>query len=136
MILAMENAGQLIEDEELRAQIKGSGIGTSATRSGILEKLNKNKYIKTNNKTQILTPTFLGEMIYDATRLSLHHLLSHDLTVSWEKGLSMVAEGEITPEEYMEKLEGFVKRRTKGVVETNNRQGLYAAIQNLKSVYK
>jgi len=136
MILAMENAGQLIEDEELRAQIKGSGIGTSATRSGILEKLNKNKYIKTNNKTQILTPTFLGEMIYDATRLSLHHLLSPELTASWEKGLSMVAEGEITPEEYMEKLEGFVKRRTKGVVETNNRQGLYAAIQNLKSVYK
>ena len=135
MILAMENAGQLIEDEELRAQIKGSGIGTSATRSGILEKLNNNKYIKTNNKTQILTPTFLGEMIYDATVLSLRHLLSPELTASWEKGLTMVANGEITPEEYMEKLEGFVRRRTRGVVESGNLQGMYAAIQALKGVY-
>lgn len=136
MILAMENAGQLIEDEELREQIKGSGIGTSATRAGILEKLEKNEYIKVNKKTQILTPTFTGEMIYDATSLSLAHLLSPELTASWEKGLTMVAAGEITADEYMEKLEGFVRRRTAGITGSRNLPALAGMIQGLKVVYK
>ena len=136
MILAMENAGQLIEDDELREQIKGSGIGTSATRAGILEKLEKNEYIKVNVKTQILTPTFTGEMIYDATRLSLVHLLSPELTASWEKGLTMVARGEITADEYMEKLEGFVRRRTAGITGSRNLPALAGMIQILKDVYR
>ncbi len=136
MILAMENAGQLIEDEELREQIKGSGIGTSATRAGILEKLDKNDYIKVNPKTQILTPTFTGEMIYDATRLSLNSLLSPELTASWEKGLAMVASGEITADEYMEKLEGFVRRRTTGITGSRNLPALKGMIEGLKRVYK
>lgn len=135
MILAMENAGQLIEDEELREHIKGSGIGTSATRAGILEKLDKNGYINVNNKTQILTPTFTGEMIYDATRLSLSSLLSPELTASWEKGLTMVAAGEITADEYMEKLTGFVRRRTAGITGSSNRPALKSMIQGLKGVY-
>lgn len=135
MILAMENAGQLIEDEELREQIKGSGIGTSATRAGILEKLDKNGYININKKTQILTPTFTGEMIYDATRLSLNSLLSPELTASWEKGLTMVADGEISADEYMEKLTGFVKRRTEGITGSRNLQALRDLIRRLKVVY-
>jgi len=135
MILAMENAGQLIEDEELREHIKGSGIGTSATRAGILEKLDKNDYINVNNKTQILTPTFTGEMIYDATRLSLSSLLSPELTASWEKGLTMVAGGEISADEYMEKLTGFVRRRTAGITGSRNQQALRGMIEGLKGVY-
>ncbi len=135
MILAMENAGQLIEDEELREHIKGSGIGTSATRAGILEKLDKNDYIDVNNKTQILTPTFTGEMIYDATRLSLSSLLSPELTASWEKGLTMVAGGEISADEYMEKLTGFVRRRTAGITGSRNQQALRGMIDGLKMVY-
>ena len=109
IILAMENAGQLIEDEELRAQIKGSGIGTSATRAEILKKLNKIEYIATNNKTQIITPTLLGEIIYDVVECSIHQLLNPELTASWEKGLNYVAEGTISPDEYMFKLEGLLK---------------------------
>ncbi len=136
IILAMENAGQLIEDEELRAQIKGSGIGTSATRAEILKKLNSIKYINTNSKTQILTPTLLGEIIYDATDLSLPHLLSPELTASWEKGLTYVANGEISSEEYMEKLEGFVSRRTKSVISNGKSGDLYGRIQNLKLEYR
>ena len=136
MILAMENAGQLIEDEELREQIKGSGIGTSATRAGILEKLDKNDYINVNPKTQILTPTFTGEMIYDAARLSLNSLLSPELTASWEKGLAMVASGEITADEYMEKLEGFVRRRTAGITGSRNLPALRGMIEGLKRLYK
>ena len=120
MILAMENAGQLIEDEELRAQIKGSGIGTSATRAEILKKLVNIDYINLNKKTQILTPTLLGEMVYEVVNASIKHLLNPELTASWEKGLTLVANGEITPEEYMEKLEGFVARRTLGVRDLNN----------------
>ena len=102
LILAMENAGQLIEDEELRAQIKGSGIGTSATRGEILKKLFHNKYLALNKKTQIVTPTMLGEMIFDVVANSIRSLLNPELTASWEKGLTYVAEGEITPDEYME----------------------------------
>ncbi|MBS6398049.1 MAG: type IA DNA topoisomerase [Clostridiales bacterium] len=120
MILAMENAGQLIEDEELRAQIKGSGIGTSATRAEILKKLVNNKYIALNKKTQIITPTLLGENIFDVVNVSIRSLLNPELTASWEKGLTYVANGEITPEEYMGKLEHFVRSRTEQVL--NSRQ--------------
>ena len=116
MILAMENAGQLIEDEELRAQIKGSGIGTSATRAEILKKLVNNQYVALNKKTQVLTPTLLGEMIYDVVFYSIRSLLNPELTASWEKGLTYVANGEITDQEYMEKLTGFVRSRTEGVL--------------------
>ena len=120
MILAMENAGQLIEDEDLRAQIKGSGIGTSATRAEILKKLVNNKYISLNKKTQIIMPTLLGENIFDVVSVSIRSLLNPELTASWEKGLTYVANGEITPDEYMEKLESFVSSRTKQVL--NSRQ--------------
>lgn len=115
IILAMENAGQLIEDEELRAQIKGSGIGTSATRAEILKKLVANGYLSLNKKTQILTPTQVGEMIYEAVAHSIRPLLNPELTASWEKGLTLVANGEITPEEYLRKLNDFVSRRTVAV---------------------
>jgi len=115
MILAMENAGQLIEDEELRAQIKGSGIGTSATRAEILKKLVANGYLALNKKTQILTPTQVGEMIYEVVGHSIRPLLNPELTASWEKGLTLVSNGEITPDEYMKKLNDFVSRRTVGV---------------------
>lgn len=104
MILAMENAGQLIEDEDLRAQIKGSGIGTSATRGEILKKLFHIQYLALNKKTQIVTPTLLGEMIFDVVEHSIKSLLNPELTASWEKGLTYVAEGDITPDEYMKKL--------------------------------
>ena len=120
IILAMENAGSLIEDEELRAQIKGSGIGTSATRAEILKKLITNRYISLNAKTQIITPSQKGEMIYDVVNCSIPSLLSPELTASWEKGLSYVTEGTITSDQYMEKLEGFVVRRTKAVQQLYN----------------
>lgn len=112
MILAMENAGSLIEDEELRAQIKGSGIGTSATRAEILKKLVNIKYIELNKKTQVLSPTQLGELITDAVNASVRQLLNPELTASWEKGLSYVAKGEITEAEYMAKLDAFVRNKT------------------------
>lgn len=124
MILAMENAGQLIEDEELRAQIKGSGIGTSATRAEILKKLVNIKYLTLNGKTQVITPTLLGEMIFDVVNASIRQLLNPDLTASWEKGLTFVAEGTITTEEYMEKLEKFVAGRTYNVLKLNNQYQL------------
>lgn len=115
LILAMENAGQLIEDEELRAQIKGSGIGTSATRAEIIKKLVSNGYIALNKRTQIMTPTERGEYIYDVVFLSMKALLNPELTASWEKGLSYVSEGTITEEEYMVKLNDFVSRRIEAV---------------------
>ncbi len=120
MILAMENAGQLIEDEELRAQIKGSGIGTSATRAEILKKLVNIQYLELNKKTQVMTPTLLGEMIFEVVNASIRQLLNPELTASWEKGLNYVAEGTITSEEYMEKLNRFVAGRTIGVKNLNN----------------
>lgn len=120
MILAMENAGQLIEDEELRAQIKGSGIGTSATRAEILKKLIANKYIALNKKTQILTPTLLGEMIFEVVNASIKSLLNPELTASWEKGLTYVADGKITPDEYMGKLLNFIQGRTAQVLQNNH----------------
>ena len=120
MILAMENAGQLIEDEELRAQIKGSGIGTSATRAEILKKLFNIQYMSLNQKTQVINPTLMGEMVYDVVDHSIRQLLNPELTASWEKGLTYVAEGSITTEEYMEKLERFVAGRTLGVIRMDN----------------
>ena len=120
MILAMENAGQLIEDEELRAQIKGSGIGTSATRAEILKKLVNIQYLALNNKTQVITPTLLGELIFEVVNSSIKQLLNPDLTASWEKGLTYVAEGSITSDEYMTKLENFVAGRTYNVLRLNN----------------
>mgnify|MGYP003100775203 FL=1 len=119
MILAMENAGQLIEDEELRAQIKSCGIGTSATRAEILKKLCNIKYLALNKKTQVITPTLLGEMIFDVVNCSIRQLLNPELTASWEKGLNYVAEGSITEQEYMDKLEHFVRLRTRQVEDCN-----------------
>ena len=124
MILAMENAGQLIEDEELRAQIKGSGIGTSATRAEILKKLFNIKYLALNKKTQVITPTLLGEMIFDVVNCSIRQLLNPELTASWEKGLTYVAEGSITEQEYMDKLEHFVRVRTRQVEASNYQYNL------------
>ena len=135
IILAMENAGQLIEDEELRAQIKGSGIGTSATRAEILKKLVANKYLALNKKTQIITPTLLGEMIYDVVNASIRPLLNPDLTASWEKGLTYVAEGSITTEEYMVKLENFIKRRTDVVLNLRNQYALRGSFDHAAAYY-
>ena len=124
MILAMENAGQLIEDEELRAQIKGSGIGTSATRAEILKKLFNIKYLALNKKTQVITPTLLGEMIFDVVNCSIRQLMNPELTASWEKGLTYVSEGSITEQEYMDKLEHFVRVRTQQVEASNYQYNL------------
>ncbi len=136
IILAMENAGQLIEDEELRAQIKGSGIGTSATRAEILKKLIHIKYLALNKKTQIITPTLLGEMIYEVVDHSIKSLLNPELTASWEKGLNYVADGEITPDEYMMKLETFIRSRTQGVLGLNNQYLLRGCYDNVAQFYK
>ncbi|NLJ96249.1 MAG: type IA DNA topoisomerase [Clostridiales bacterium] len=136
LILAMENAGQLIEDEELRAQIKGSGIGTSATRAEILNKLVKISYLQLNKKTQIITPSILGELIYEVVNASIRSLLNPELTASWEKGLTYVAEGSITNEEYMEKLEGFVSRMVNGVKGLNNQNQLTRNFRYVASFYK
>lgn len=136
IILAMENAGQLIEDEELRAQIKGSGIGTSATRAEILKKLIHIKYLVLNKKTQIITPTLLGEMIYEVVDHSIKSLLNPELTASWEKGLNYVADGEITPDEYMMKLETFIRSRTQGVLGLNNQYLLRGCYDNVAQFYK
>lgn len=136
MILAMENAGQLIEDEELRAQIKGSGIGTSATRAEILKKLFNIKYLALNKKTQIITPTLLGEMIFDVVEHSIRSLLNPELTASWEKGLNYVAEGEITTEEYMTKLDHFIISRTNGVLGLNNQYQLKGCYDKAAVFYK
>lgn len=136
LILAMENAGQLIEDEELRAHIKGSGIGTSATRAEIIKKLVNNKYLDLNKKTQIITPTLMGEMIHDVVAFSIQSLLNPELTASWEKGLSYVAEGSITKEEYMEKLERFIRQRTDAVKGLNNQYQLRAYFDYAAQFYK
>ena len=136
IILAMENAGQLIEDEELRAQIKGSGIGTSATRAEILKKLIHIKYLSLNGKTQIITPTLLGEMVFDVVDHSIRSLLNPELTASWEKGLTYVAEGQITSDEYMMKLENFIAGRTNGVLGLNNQYQLKQCYDNVSKFYK
>ena len=136
LILAMENAGQLIDDEELRAQIKGSGIGTSATRAEILKKLVKISYLSLNNKTQVITPTQLGEMIYDVVGNSIKSLLNAELTASWEKGLTYVSEGSITKEEYMKKLEDFISKWTNGVKGLRNQYILKNYFDNIAKNYK
>lgn len=136
LILAMENAGQLIEDEELRAQIKGSGIGTSATRAEILKKLIDKGYIRLNGKTQIITPTLLGEMIYDVVAASIKYLLDPTLTASWEKGLTGVADSSISSREYLDKLEGYVTRRTLAVKQVNNQYMLRPYFDYAASFYK
>ena len=136
IILAMENAGQLIEDEDLRAQIKGSGIGTSATRAEILKKLIHIKYLALNKKTQIITPTLQGEMLFDVVDHSIKSLLNPELTASWEKGLTYVAEGSITPDEYMMKLDRFITNRTVGVKGLNNQYQLRACYDKAAGYYK
>ena len=136
MILAMENAGQLIEDEELRAQIKGSGIGTSATRAEILKKLVNIKYIALNKKTQMITPTLLGENIFDVVNVSIRSLLNPELTASWEKGLTYVANGEITSEEYMGKLEHFVRSRTEQVLKSQQHFAMKPYFDAAAAYYK
>lgn len=136
LILAMENAGQLIEDEELRAQMKGSGIGTSATRAEILNKLIKIEYLSLNKKTQIVTPHLIGELVFDIVSASIKSLLNPELTASWEKGLTYVAEGTITKEEYMEKLESFIVRMTEKVKTTNYQAQLYRCFDEAASNYK
>ncbi len=136
LILAMENAGQLIEDEDLRAQIKGSGIGTSATRAEILKKLVNIGYLNLNKKTQIITPSQLGEMIHDVVNCSIRSLLNPELTASWEKGLTYVAEGSITGEEYMQKLDDFVTRRVNSVKNLNNQSVLRGCFEQMAAYYK
>lgn len=136
MILTMENAGQFIEDEELRAQIKGSGIGTSATRAEILKKLVNIKYLALNKKTQIITPTLMGEMIYEVVNNSIRPLLDPALTASWEKGLTMVADGTITEEEYMRKLDDFVTRRTNIVKQLGNQSALHRQFHETARNYR
>ena len=136
LILAMENAGQLIEDEELRAQIKGSGIGTSATRAEILKKLVSIKYLSLNQKTQVITPSLLGEMVYEVVDHSIRQLLNPELTASWEKGLTYVAEGSITSDEYMEKLERFVAMRTVNVTRLNNQYDMRGLFDAAAAFYK
>ena len=136
MILTMENAGQFIEDEELRAQIKGSGIGTSATRAEILKKLVHIKYLDLNKKTQIITPTLLGEMIYEVVSSSIKPLLDPRLTASWEKGLNLVADGAISADEYMMKLDDFVTRRTNIVKQMNNQSVLNTRFRYASQFYK
>jgi len=136
LILAMENAGQLIEDEELRAQIKGSGIGTSATRAEILNKLVKIEYLALNKKTQIITPTLLGEIVFEVVNASIRSLLNAELTASWEKGLTYVAEGSIGSDEYMGKLESFVRRMTDGVKGLNNQSVLHGRFSEVAGFYR
>lgn len=136
LILAMENAGQLIEDEELRAQIKGSGIGTSATRAEILNKLVKITYLNLNKKTQIITPTLLGELVFEVVNASIRSLLNAELTASWEKGLTYVAEGQITKEEYMTKLDSFIIRMVQGVKNLNNQTALTRFFNEAAVFYK
>ena len=130
IILAMENAGQLIEDEELRAQIKGSGIGTSATRAEILKKLVNIKYLSLNKKTQIIKPTLRGELVNDVVTKSIPSLLNPDLTASWEKGLTGVADGSISEEEYMTKLTAFIVSKTDRV------KGVYTKNDTLNERYR
>lgn len=136
IILAMENAGQLIEDEELRSQIKGSGIGTSATRADILKKLFAIKYLALNKKTQIITPTLFGEIVYEVVNCSISQLLNPELTASWEKGLTMVSNGDISSDEYMTKLERFVGIRCINVKQLNNQYSLNALFEKISKEYK
>lgn len=136
MILAMENAGQLIEDEELRSQIKGSGIGTSATRAEILNKLVKIDYLQLNKKTQIITPTLLGELVFDVVDRSIRALLNPELTASWEKGLTFVAQGTVSTKEYMEKLEEFIAGQTNAVKMLRNQSEVYGCYERTRPYHR
>ena len=136
LILTMENAGQFIEDEELWAQIKGSGIGTSATRAEILKKLVTIEYLALNKKTQTITPTLMGEMIYDVVSDSIRPLLNPALTASWEKGLTYMAEGTITEDEYMAKLENYIAKWVNGVKGLNNQGYLRKKFDEAAVYYK
>lgn len=136
IISAMESAGKMIEDEELRAQIKGAGIGTSATRGEIYNKLVSKGAIEVNKKTQILTPSLRGEVTYDIVRNSINPLLSADLTASWEKGLTGVAEGEVKSEEYMKKLSDYVTKYTNYVKGLNNRNIVQESYNYAAPFYK
>lgn len=131
MVLAMENAGQLIEDEELRAQIKGSGIGTSATRAEIIKKLVRVGYLNLNRKSQVLTPTMLGEMIFETVSMTVPELLNPKMTASWEKGLDGITRGTVDMGEYRAKLEDFIRRETLSMVQTDRKQELIKRIQPL-----
>lgn len=131
MVLAMENAGQLIEDEELRAQIKGSGIGTSATRAEIIKKLVRIGYLHLNKKSQILSPEVLGEMVYEVVNMTVPALLNPKMTASWEKGLDGITRGTVVMEDYREKLEDFIRKETLNMVERNLTAQLVAQIQPL-----
>ena len=131
MVLAMENAGQLIEDEELRAQIKGSGIGTSATRAEIIKKLVRIGYLHLNKKSQILSPEVLGEMVYEVVNMTVPALLNPKMTASWEKGLDGITRGTVIMEDYREKLEDFIRKETLNMVERNLTSRLVAQIQPL-----
>ncbi len=135
MILAMENAGQLIEDEELRSQIKGSGIGTSATRAEILKKLVANGYLNLNKKTQVITPALSGELVYEAVFCSIRSLLNPELTASWEKGLAQVSEGNLSEGEYMEKLRGYISRRTEAVMGKNDSAAIRDSYNRIQKYY-
>ncbi|MCR5774888.1 MAG: DNA topoisomerase III [Lachnospiraceae bacterium] len=136
MILAMENAGQLIEDEELRAEIKGAGIGTSATRAGIIEKLVKNDYLKLNKKTQILTPSVMGEMIYEIVLMTIPSMLEPKMTASWEKGLSQLEQGDISPEVYRDKLEQYVTKYVNSVKSRNLQAAIAVKLRQVTEVNK
>ncbi len=136
LILAMENAGQLIEDEELRAQIKGSGIGTSATRGDILKKLVDNRYLSLQKRSQVVSPTLRGEMIYDVVDHSIRSLLNPELTASWERGLTYVAEGEVTEDEYMKKLTDFITSKTTAVKDLENQKELTGCFNKSAAFYK
>ncbi|MDY2790336.1 MAG: DNA topoisomerase [Lachnospiraceae bacterium] len=136
LILAMENAGKLIEDEELRSQIKGCGIGTSATRAEIIKKLTTKRYIALNRKSQVVSPTQLGELIYEVVDHSISSMLNPELTASWEKGLGMVAEGTVTPDEYMTKLDRYISDRTVRVKQLNNRYSLKTVFDQCAPFYK
>ena len=131
MVLAMENAGQLIEDEELRAQIKGSGIGTSATRAEIIKKLVRVGYLNLNRKSQVLTPTMLGEMIFETVSMTVPELLNPKMTASWEKGLDGITRGTVDMDEYRAKLEDFIRRETLSMAQTDRKQELIKRIQPL-----
>ncbi len=136
IILAMENAGQLIEDEDLRSQIKSTGIGTSATRAEILKKLVHIEYLGLNKKTQVITPTLLGEMVYEIVYNSIRSLLNPELTASWEKGLAYVSEGSVSSDEYMQKLSGFVSKNTSKVAGINNQYMIKQAYDRIKKYYQ
>lgn len=130
MVLAMENAGQLIEDEELREQIKGSGIGTSATRAEIIKKLVRIHYLNLNKRTQVLTPENLGEMVFEVVSMTVPALLNPKMTASWEKGLDGITQGTVDFWDYRTKLEDFIRTETEKMIGQDLREPLAERISN------